>query len=233
MTDPWEEGYNFPYMNYTYFLWVKCRETYCWWLKSCTTWDVWNPINNGINYLSTGAGFQPSTVPVPWDYLGYSYTLVSHGSSGAMWWRNLWILESWKPVEINPWVSFRRKLPELTNKCRLLYMGSYFGLAQCYETLQGCTNYCKNYDYIIILKAFQYFPATIGGKFGYFRPFNCNKHVAKFSWRLHPVGDFPTTTWTMEIHEISCRQTCRYPGYVTVGPVKIHATGSLSRQKSR
>ena len=31
-------------------------------LKSCTTWDVWNPINNGINYISTGAGFQPSTV---------------------------------------------------------------------------------------------------------------------------------------------------------------------------
>ena len=23
---------------------------YCWCLKSCTTWDVWNPINNGINY---------------------------------------------------------------------------------------------------------------------------------------------------------------------------------------
>ncbi len=22
---------------------------YCWWLKSCTTWDVWNPINNGKN----------------------------------------------------------------------------------------------------------------------------------------------------------------------------------------
>ena len=35
---------------------------YCWWLKSCTTWDVENPINNGINYLSNGAGFQPSTV---------------------------------------------------------------------------------------------------------------------------------------------------------------------------
>ena len=35
---------------------------YCWWLKSCTTWDVWNPINIGINYLSTGAGFLPSTV---------------------------------------------------------------------------------------------------------------------------------------------------------------------------
>ena len=24
--------------------------SYCWWLKLCTTWDVWNPINNGKNY---------------------------------------------------------------------------------------------------------------------------------------------------------------------------------------
>ena len=24
--------------------------SFCWWLKSCTTWDVWKPINNGINY---------------------------------------------------------------------------------------------------------------------------------------------------------------------------------------
>ena len=36
--------------------------SYCWWLKSCTTWDVWNPINNGTFTISTGAGFQPSTV---------------------------------------------------------------------------------------------------------------------------------------------------------------------------
>ena len=28
--------------------------SYCWWLKSCTTWDVWNPINNGIFTISTG-----------------------------------------------------------------------------------------------------------------------------------------------------------------------------------
>ena len=27
--------------------WNLC---YCWWLKSCTTRDVWNPVNNGINY---------------------------------------------------------------------------------------------------------------------------------------------------------------------------------------
>ena len=30
--------------------------------KSCTTLDGWNPINNGINHLSTGVGFLPSTV---------------------------------------------------------------------------------------------------------------------------------------------------------------------------
>ena len=44
---------------------VKCRyiyHTYCWWKKSCTTWDVWNPINNGIIIILGGAGFQPSTV---------------------------------------------------------------------------------------------------------------------------------------------------------------------------
>ena len=35
--------------------------TSCWWKKSCTTWDVQNLVNNGINYLSTGAGFQPWT----------------------------------------------------------------------------------------------------------------------------------------------------------------------------
>ena len=37
---------------------------YCWWKKSCTTWDVWNPVNNGIRIIIIlgGAGFQPSTV---------------------------------------------------------------------------------------------------------------------------------------------------------------------------
>ena len=35
---------------------------YCWWRKSCTTWDARNLVNKGINYLSTGAGFLPSTV---------------------------------------------------------------------------------------------------------------------------------------------------------------------------
>ena len=24
--------------------------SYCWWKQSCTTWNVWNPLNTGINY---------------------------------------------------------------------------------------------------------------------------------------------------------------------------------------
>ena len=32
------------------FFFCGHAQWYCWWLKSCTTWDVWNPINNGINY---------------------------------------------------------------------------------------------------------------------------------------------------------------------------------------
>ena len=35
---------------------------YCWWKKSCTSWDVKFLVNNGINYLSTSAGFLPPTV---------------------------------------------------------------------------------------------------------------------------------------------------------------------------
>ena len=49
-------------------LWGRCEDFFLW--KSCTTWDVKKPVNNGINYLSTGTGFLPSTVlftkPLKW-----------------------------------------------------------------------------------------------------------------------------------------------------------------------
>ena len=35
---------------------------YCWFKKSCTAWDAKKTAHTGINYLSTGAGFLPSTV---------------------------------------------------------------------------------------------------------------------------------------------------------------------------
>ena len=51
-----------PPCNSDHHYMFRIGDSYCWWLKSYTTWDVWNPINNRINYLSTVAGFQPSTV---------------------------------------------------------------------------------------------------------------------------------------------------------------------------
>ena len=36
--------------------------SYCWWKKSCTTWDGWNPKRNGIIIILGGAGFCPSRV---------------------------------------------------------------------------------------------------------------------------------------------------------------------------
>ena len=48
---------------------------YCWWKESCTTWDVWNPVNSGINYLSTGAGFFPSTVSFLSSFLLPAYSI--------------------------------------------------------------------------------------------------------------------------------------------------------------
>ena len=39
-------------------------KTYCWWKKSCTTWDVYNPLNTGIDspYQLVSPGFLFSTV---------------------------------------------------------------------------------------------------------------------------------------------------------------------------
>ena len=45
---------------------IKSGRQGVWWVNmkplKNTTWTVWNPVNNGINYLSTAAGFPPSTV---------------------------------------------------------------------------------------------------------------------------------------------------------------------------
>ena len=58
---------------------------YCWWKKSCTTLDVWNPVNNGIFTISTGAGFFPSTV----------WGLIFRHKNGMKWLRT----NSWRPTQ--------------------------------------------------------------------------------------------------------------------------------------
>ena len=58
--------------------------SYCWSKKSCTTWDVWNLINNGKIIILGGAGFQPSTVSLrhltrmPWYF--WIFVLVEYDS---------------------------------------------------------------------------------------------------------------------------------------------------------
>ena len=45
-----------------------------------TTWDVQNPVNHGINYLSAGAGFQPRTVSsglIRWFLFDFHECVVS------------------------------------------------------------------------------------------------------------------------------------------------------------
>ena len=74
----------------------KHIQSYCWWLKSYTTWDVWNPINNGINYLSTGAGFQPSTVVSRFHQL-----LISGKITFGWWYSPPWLFHSLPGVSTN------------------------------------------------------------------------------------------------------------------------------------
>ena len=51
-----------PLVNPKEFKSKTCLQLYCWWKNSCTTRHVWNPENNGIFTISTGAGFLPPTV---------------------------------------------------------------------------------------------------------------------------------------------------------------------------
>ena len=72
---------------------------YCWWKKSCTTLDGWNPINNGINHLSTGVGFLPSTVGLRGiEILGPRCPTVT--DSPTFWWVKswwfLWLPQTWR-----------------------------------------------------------------------------------------------------------------------------------------
>ena len=105
-TCPIDLGYSYTMSSYcdTARLWylLRCSDTMnvrlwdcdsmilwycCWWKKSCTTWGVRNPVNNGISYLSTGAGFLPSTVG-----LGHYDALI-------LWYYEtilLWYSENWR-----------------------------------------------------------------------------------------------------------------------------------------
>ena len=53
---------NQAFQKLRYIHWKQTTTQDCWWKKSCTTWNVYNLVNDGINYLLAGAGFLPSTI---------------------------------------------------------------------------------------------------------------------------------------------------------------------------
>ena len=69
-----------------------CFSSYCWWKKSCTTWDVQNPVNYEITYLSTGAGFLPSTVSL-------IYIVQFNFCCFALYLLKIWVVK----LEYKPW----------------------------------------------------------------------------------------------------------------------------------
>ena len=65
---------------------IRRYGSYCWWKKSCTTWDVKNPVSNGIFTISTGAGFLPSTVGECHGFCFRKKPLLLGGN----WWKPKW-----------------------------------------------------------------------------------------------------------------------------------------------
>ncbi len=71
---------------------------YCWWKKSCTTWDVSNPVNNGTNYLSTSTG----------EFTGFPPPSTVWNISQSTKWkskrrRETWVIKPWTPKRKAAW----------------------------------------------------------------------------------------------------------------------------------
>ena len=63
--------------TFMYYAW------YCCWKKSCTTWHVWNPVNNGMFTIATVAGFLPSTAS--WMMCGHRKVHVAITCNYSNW----------------------------------------------------------------------------------------------------------------------------------------------------
>ena len=67
---------------------VYLQPTYCWWLKSCTTWDVWNPINNGIHGQTTNLNWWVCRIS---GTHSIQYISISFGKVGLLGWSSVWV----------------------------------------------------------------------------------------------------------------------------------------------
>ena len=104
--------------------------TYCWWKTSCTTWDVSNPVNSGINYQPqlvsrisepSTVGWKQKTTYRPW--------LGSESSGGVSpFWRIC--LSNWTPPKVRGWRY--NKIFETTLKIqKTLQLGVTFSIVYC------------------------------------------------------------------------------------------------------
>ena len=101
------------------------RGPYCWWLKSCTTSDVWNPMNNGIFIISTGAGFLPSTVPPETSierFFRFTFEFIKEHHHGSIGQANKW---AW----LHPRVHQRPDTQLYGNVWYLLSMFDFWGVS--------------------------------------------------------------------------------------------------------
>ena len=81
--------------------------SYCWMAEiRLTTWDVWNPTNNGIFTISTGAGFLPSTVVVFFGSkvcpIGFVFLAIFYGFEFITIWENIFgtLLQASKQIQV-------------------------------------------------------------------------------------------------------------------------------------
>ena len=114
--------------QFSTFLGPNTNCNYCWWKKSCTTWDAENLVNSGIDYISTGAGFLPSTVvshPLMDLFLLYFHR-VFHTPQHHLEVLKLNIWQSHPPLIFWAWIKKTTSLFKRWLDCFFLSLGSLF-----------------------------------------------------------------------------------------------------------
>ena len=125
-------------------------ETYCWWTKSCTTWDDNYPIIYRVLTIPGGAGFLPSTIGFSWlvmrvdnhHPLMVSFPYSSHtipiSLEGILWEAYhkgvplLLMLQ--KSGKLTSWGKGSWNLPLFTTGCCIHSNGGWlFGISGCHQ----------------------------------------------------------------------------------------------------
>ena len=135
---------------------------YCWWKKSCTTWDV----SNGKFAISAGAGFLPSTV---------SFTTYQYNSSSYTW---QWYQQYHSTGQYETWyvyglptlgVTLPNKIRPSHKKKALSLILSHFGPPPRYPPPES-----RPYDHSLLTIGFPFVKAVLNPLF-----------LASVRWRMY------------------------------------------------